>query len=441
MKIAIFGSGYVGLVAAAGFADSGHRVQCIDIDRERVERLRRGEIPFFEPGLGEMVSRAVRGGRLSFGTELDDDHRSSAIYFIAVGTPPRADGRADTSGVMAAAETIARAAAEPAVIGVKSTVPVGTCDAVQALVDGAVGARHWVASIPEFLKEGSALADFLKPDRVIMGVAHPEAEHALRELYRPLQLSSERLLVVDRRSSELSKYAANALLATRISFMNEMARLCDALGADVHAIRRAVGSDHRVGPEFLYAGPGYGGSCFPKDVSALAGFARDAGVGLEVVEATQRANQAQAGYVVERALSLLGPEPAGKAVAIWGLAFKPNTDDVRESPAAPLVQELGRRGVSLRAHDPEAAPNFARSYAPDAAYFDDEYEAAAGADLLVLMTEWRHLRNPDFERLRAAMRRPNVLDARNIWSTFRLNEQGFRYLGVGTASGRPEGSP
>jgi UDPglucose 6-dehydrogenase len=440
MKIAIFGSGYVGLVAAAGFADSGHRVQCIDIDRGRVERLRRGEIPFFEPGLGEMVSRAVRGGRLSFGAELDDDHRSSAIYFIAVGTPPRDDGRADTSGVLAAAETIARAAAEPAVIGIKSTVPVGTCDAVQALVDRAVGARHWVASIPEFLKEGSALADFLKPDRVILGVAHAEAERALRELYRPLQLSSDRLLVVDRRSSELSKYAANALLASRISFMNEMARLCDALGADVHSIRRALGSDHRIGPEFLYAGPGYGGSCFPKDVSALAGFARDAGVGLEVVEATQRANRAQHDYVVERALALLGPEPAGKVAAVWGLAFKPNTDDVRESPAAPLVRELLRRGVALRAHDPEAAANFARAYAPDAAYFDDEYEAAAGADLLVLMTEWRHLRNPDFERVRAVMRRPDVLDARNIWSTFRLNEKGFRYVGVGTEVGRPAGA-
>jgi UDPglucose 6-dehydrogenase len=437
MKIAIYGSGYVGLVAAAGFADSGHKVQCVDIDRARVEALRRGDIPFFEPGLGEMVRRSVRGGRLSFGTELDDEHRSSAVYFIAVGTPPRDDGRADVSGVLAAADTIARAAKEPAVIGIKSTVPVGTCDAVQAQVDRAVGPRHWVASIPEFLKEGSALADFLKPDRVIMGVSHPEAERALRELYRPLQLSNERLLVMDRRSSELSKYAANALLATRISFMNEMARLCDSLGADVHAIRRAVGSDRRIGREFLYAGPGYGGSCFPKDVSALAGFARDAGVALEVVEAAKRANRAQQSYVIDRALALLGPEPTGKVVAIWGLAFKPNTDDVRESPAAPLVRALAERGATLRAHDPEAAANFAQAYAPDATYLDDEYEAAAGADLLVLMTEWRHLRNPDFDRLRATMRRPDLLDARNIWSTFGLNEQGFRYCGVGTAVGRP----
>jgi UDPglucose 6-dehydrogenase len=910
MKIAVLGSGYVGLVAAAGFADAGHQVQCIDIDTARVERLRRGEVPFFEPGLGEILARAIRGGRLTFGTEIDPAHRTSEVYFIAVGTPPQADGSADISAVHAAARTIRDVAEAPAVVGIKSTVPVGTCDAVQAIVDE--GARHplRVASVPEFLKEGSALADFMKPDRIILGVADAEAERVLRDLYRPLQLSSERVLVMDRRSSELSKYAANAMLATRISFMNELSRLCDAIGADVHAIRRAVGSDRRIGHQFLYAGPGFGGSClaghetvlvrqqgrtrlmslralfaqasgdahddpgmqaatlaevevmawspasetpqffpashvtrrpyegplhtvrtkmgrrirctadhpfvvfdgdgkprgvklarelgvddwlplaqggdavvqavsridvldavgagveapevivrlgpagkaalealgldaiscgiapkghprgrerthdilrnaalrldearllslpledatfgtakngtylprflevnetflrviglylaeghctadgkrqrltwsfhptqeeelvqevagywrdlgvkcavrrattgvqvsissrllasvflrrlrlgkdcyehrlpelswslsrrdklallsglwqgdgswsflaggpsvafeygtaspaladgmlrllgdlgvcarhkigrtakstvdthwlvvsgadqletlmplvpesdrdpilaslkrqkkrisptgyrrvregvalvrvvdttsvpfqghvyslevpgaetfvttgglithncFPKDVSALVFRAREAGVPLEVVEAAGRANEAQRVYVRDRALSLLGGEIRGKVVAVWGVAFKAETDDVRETPALPLVRALVEGGAEVRIHDPEAAENFVRSYGLPVRRYDSEYEAAEGADLVVVMTEWRHLRNPDFERLRARMRTPNLFDARNIWTTFALEKAGFRYLGVGT---------
>jgi UDPglucose 6-dehydrogenase len=436
MKIAVFGSGYVGLVAAAGFADSGHQVQCIDIDPSRVERLRRGDIPFFEPGVKELVDRSMRGGRLTFGMELHPEHRASEVYFVAVGTPPLPDGHADVSMVHAAARTIAQQAQHSAVIGVKSTVPVGTCDSVQELVDSVAPHKHYVASVPEFLKEGTALADFLKPDRVVLGVAHEQAEHALRELYRPLQLSSDRLLVMDRRSSELSKYAANALLATRISFMNEMSRLCDTLGADIHSIRRAVGSDRRIGPQFLYAGPGYGGSCFPKDVSAVATRARDAGVVLEVVEAAGRANEAQRTYARDRALSLLEGGPKGKSVAIWGVAFKAETDDVRESPAAPLVKALLEGGAKVKIHDPEAAPNFVKSFKADVQICDNEYDAAQGSDLVVLMTEWRHLRNPDFDRLKKIMRTPALFDARNIWSTFGLNARGFRYLGVGTAAGR-----
>jgi UDPglucose 6-dehydrogenase len=432
MRITVLGSGYVGLVAAAGFADAGHQVQCVDIDAARVERLRRGEVPFFEPGLGEILARAIRGRRLSFGTEIDPVHRTSEVYFIAVGTPPQADGSADLSAVHAAARAIRDAAEAPAVVGIKSTVPVGTCDAVQTLVDE--GARHplRVASVPEFLKEGSALADFMKPDRIILGVADAEAERVLRDLYRPLQLSSERILVMDRRSSELSKYAANAMLASRISFMNELSRLCDAIGADIHAIRRAVGSDRRIGHQFLYAGPGFGGSCFPKDVSELAFRAREAGVPLEVVEAAGRANEAQRVYVRDRALSLLGGEIRGKVVAVWGVAFKAETDDVRETPALPLVRALVEGGAEVRIHDPEAAENFLRSYGLPVHRCDSEYEAAEGADLVVVMTEWRHLRNPDFERLRALMRTPNLFDARNIWTTFALEKAGFRYLGVGT---------
>ncbi|MCU0656287.1 MAG: UDP-glucose/GDP-mannose dehydrogenase family protein [Polyangiaceae bacterium] len=435
MKITVLGSGYVGLVAAAGFADAGHQVQCIDVDAARVAQLQKGEVPFFEPGLAEVLERVIRGGRLTFGTEIDREHRSSEVYFIAVGTPPLPDGSADISAVHVAARTLRDVVETPAVVGIKSTVPVGTCDGVQAIVDE--GARHKlrVASVPEFLKEGTALADFMKPDRIILGVADAETERVLRDLYRPLQLSSERVLVMDRRSSELSKYASNSMLAVRISFMNELSRLCDAIGADIHAIRRAVGSDRRIGNQFLYSGPGYGGSCFPKDVSALAFRARAAGVPLEVVEAAGRANEAQKTYVRDRALSMLGEDVKGKVVAIWGVAFKAETDDVRETPALPLAKALVEAGAEVRIHDPEASANFIRWYNLPVKPFESEYDAATGADLVVVMTEWRHLRNPNFARLHSLMRTPNLFDARNIWTTFELNKAGFSYQGVGTNHG------
>lgn len=432
MKITILGSGYVGLVAAAGFADAGHQVQCIDVDAARVERLQRGEVPFFEPGLEEVLERVIRSGRLTFGVEISEEHQASEVYFIAVGTPPLPDGSADVSAVFTAARTLRDIVRAPAVVGIKSTVPVGTCDSTQAIVDD--GARHplRIASVPEFLKEGTALADFMKPDRIILGVADDESERVLLDLYRPLQLSSERILVMDRRSSELSKYASNSMLAVRISFMNELSRLCDAIGADIHAIRRAVGSDRRIGNQFLYSGPGYGGSCFPKDVSALAFRARTAGIPLEVVEAAGRANDAQKVYVRDRALSMLGGEGKGKIVSIWGVAFKAETDDVRETPALPLAKALVEAGAEVRIHDPEAAENFIRWYNLPVTSFVNEYEAAKGADLVVVMTEWRHLRNPDFTRLYSLMRTPMLFDARNIWTTFDLKKIGFQYQGIGT---------
>jgi len=431
MKITVFGSGYVGLVAAAGFADAGHKVHCIDIDEARISRLRKGEIPFFEPGLSEVVHRAHQGRRLTFDTAIDAAHKTSQVYFIAVGTPPLPDGKADVRAVHAAAQTICEVAETPAVVGIKSTVPVGTCDAIQALVDTA-GKKHFVASIPEFLKEGSALADFMKPDRIILGVAHREAEKILRELYHPLQLSSDRVLVMDRRSSELSKYASNAMLATRISFMNEMARLCDTLGADIHAIRRAVGSDKRIGPSFLYAGPGYGGSCFPKDVSALAERSKEVGITLEVVEAAGRANKKQQSYIRDRVFSMLKDEAKNKIVAIWGVAFKAETDDVRETPALPVIQALIEAGCTVRIHDPEAAENFVKNYSLNVTIVNNEYEAAQDADLVVVMTDWRHFRNPDLEQLRNVMRTPAVFDARNLWTPFSLNSKGFHYQNVGS---------
>jgi UDPglucose 6-dehydrogenase len=436
MKITILGSGYVGLVTAAGLSEMGNHVLCTDVNEDRVEALRRGKVPFFEPGLAELVARNVRGRRLSFASRVDGVYTESDIYFIAVGTPPGEGGRADLRHVFAAAETIAKTAKKPAVLAVKSTVPVGTCDAVEARVR-AIGGQHVnVASNPEFLKEGAALEDFFRPDRVLIGVADEATEVAMRDLYRPLQLSSERVLVMDRRSAELSKYAANAMLAVRISFMNELSQLCDSLGADVNSLRRSIGSDKRIGPQFLYAGPGYGGSCFPKDVSALAAFARDFGKHLEIVEAAASANAKQQQYVFERVMSLFPGGVSGKVIAIWGLAFKPETDDVRESPAGKLVKRLIELGATIRAHDPEAAANFAQAYAPEASYFDNEYDSVDGADALVLMTEWRHFRNPDLEELKRRMRSPKIVDTRNIWSVFGLNARGFEYRAIGTAAGR-----
>lgn len=437
MKITILGSGYVGLVTAAGLSEMGNHVLCTDVNEERVESLRKGKIPFFEPGLGEVVARNVRGRRLSFARHIVGTYTESDIYFIAVGTPPGDGGRADLRAVFAAAETIAKTAARPAVLAVKSTVPVGTCDEVEARILGAGAQQIAVASNPEFLKEGAALDDFFRPDRVLIGVNDEATEEAMRNLYRPLQLSTERVLVMDRRSAELAKYASNAMLAVRISFMNELSRLCDTIGADINSIRRAMGSDRRIGPHFLYAGPGYGGSCFPKDVSAVAALADDHGSELSIVRAAANANVKQQDYVFDRVVSLFPDGVDKKVIAVWGLAFKPETDDVRESPAGRLVQRLTALGATIHAHDPEAAANFAAAYAPNAKYFDNEYDSVDGADALIVMTEWRHFRNPDLSDLKRRMRVPRIVDTRNIWSMFNLNDHGFEYRGVGTAAGRP----
>lgn len=435
MRISVFGSGYVGLVTAAGLADMGHKILCVDIDDKRVASLCDGKVPFFEPGLSDLVARNMRGGRLAFATVLDDDHKTSDAYFVAVGTPPLPNGRADTSAVFAVGRTIAAQAQRGAIVAMKSTVPVGTCDALQSLLDETCPHRMSVASNPEFLKEGDALEDFFRPNRVVIGVEDEAAEQKMREMYRPLQLSSDRLIVMSRRSSELTKYAANAMLATRISFMNELARLCDTLGADVHSIRKGIGSDHRIGPAFLYAGPGYGGSCFPKDVSALMHLGQDNGVRLHVVEAAASANEAQRQYVLQKVLHMFPDGIAGKTVAVWGLAFKPMTDDVRDAPAGAIVKELQAREAIVRAHDPEAAENFAKFYAPagpNMSYHEKEYDCLDGADALVLMTEWRHFRNPDFDNMKARMRGNAIIDARSIWAMFKLEQRGFRYSAIGT---------
>jgi UDPglucose 6-dehydrogenase len=435
MRISVFGSGYVGLVTAAGLADMGHRILCVDIDEPRVARLCAGEVPFFEPGLADLVHRNLRGERLRFATALDDEFTSADAHFVAVGTPPMADGRADTSAVFAVGRTLAKRVAKGGVVAVKSTVPVGTCDALQKLLDELCPHRMRVASNPEFLKEGAAVDDFFRPHRVVIGVDERETGDEMREMYRPLQLSSDRVIVMSRRSSELTKYAANSMLATRISFMNELARLCDTIGADIHSVRAGIGSDERIGRSFLYAGPGYGGSCFPKDVSALIHLGRDAGVSLGVVEAVAKANEAQRLYVWDKIRSLFADGVKGKTVAVWGLAFKPMTDDVRDAPAGTIVQKLLEAGAKVRAHDPEAAENFAAAYAPasDAmSYHINEYEALDGADALVLMTEWRHFRNPDFREMKRRMRGNGIVDARSIWTMFGLGKAGFVYRTIGS---------
>ncbi len=450
MKLVTFGVGYVGLVTGTGLAELGHEVLCVDIDPARVRQLEEGQIPIYEPGLGDLVRRNVRAGRLRFATEVAAPFDEADAYFVAVGTPPGIDGAADVSAVLAVADRIATTAKRAAIVVVKSTVPVGTCDAVQARVDAKRKVDLEVVSNPEFLKEGSAVQDFFRPDRIILGARTEGARQALRDLYAPLQLSGERVVVTDPRSSELTKYAANAMLAMRVSFMNELARLCGATGADIHAVRLGVGSDTRIGKRFLYAGPGYGGSCFPKDVQALFHLGRSHGVPMRMAEATHLANEEQAQFLAGLVESAVGTL-AGQTVALWGLAFKPETDDVRESPAIKLTEALIARGARVVGNDPEAGRTFARAVAHHGAkvkVVDAQYEALDGAHALVLLTEWRSYRAPNFAEVRKRLaggadgRPPVVVDGRNVWRPWDVLNAGLRYQGIGVpalsaAPGRP----
>jgi UDPglucose 6-dehydrogenase len=441
MRLVTFGIGYVGLVTGTGLAELGHDVLCVDIDAERVRQLEDGVIPIYEPGLGDLVRRNERAGRLRFGTEVTPPFDHADAYFIAVGTPQGPDGAADVSAVFSAADTIAKVAKRSAMAVVKSTVPVGTCDALQARVDKASVPLE-VVSNPEFLKEGSAVEDFFRPDRIILGVRGDGAREALRALYAPLQLSGERMVLTDPRSSELTKYAANAMLAMRVSFMNELSRLCHATGADVHAVRLGVGSDTRIGKRFLYAGPGYGGSCFPKDVQALLHLGRSHGVPMRLAEATHLANEEQAHFLAKLVEDCIGTV-AGKTIALWGLAFKPETDDVRQSPALKLADALLAKGASIVGHDPEATRNFAKAMASSGArvrVVDRDYDALDGAHALVLLTEWRSYRAPNFAEIRRRLvvaadgSPPVVIDGRNVWRSWDVIRAGLRYQGLGVPS-------
>lgn len=432
MKVCIVGSGYVGLVSGAGFAEIGNTVVCADLAKAKIDALKEGRIPIFEPGLDVLVERNVEQRRLTFTTDVAAAIAASEIVFVAVGTPMRADGGADLSQVDAVAQTVAEHASRETALVLKSTVPVGTNVRVRRLVAQAKHRIH-VVSNPEFLKEGDAISDFLRPDRIVVGVNEDDgfARDAMERLYHPLNLDQDRIVWMDPASAELTKYVANTMLAMRISFMNEIANLCERVGADVHSVRHGVGSDVRIGPKFLYAGPGYGGSCFPKDVSALVHTAREHGLELDLAVATDQVNRRQKGVLYRKLKQHFDGDMRGKRVAIWGIAFKPRTDDIRDSASLTLIDSLLGDGAIVVAHDPEGMSNAQERYGDRIELVSDQYQAAQDADALVLATEWRQYQSPDFDRLKAEMKRPLLVDGRNIWSTYGLRNLGFLYEGIG----------
>jgi UDPglucose 6-dehydrogenase len=431
MHVAMIGTGYVGLVAGACFADFGHTVTCIDKDESKIERLRQGVIPIFEPGLDQIVQRNAREGRLLFDTAAAGAVAGSDAAFIAVGTPSRStDGHADLKFVYAAAEEIADALDGFTVVVNKSTVPVGTGDEVDAIIRSRrPDADFAVVSNPEFLREGAAISDFKRPDRVVVGADDPRALEVMAELYRPLQLNEAELMLTGRRTAELIKYAANAFLAMKITFINEIADLCEAVGADVQQVSKGIGTDNRIGPKFLQPGPGYGGFCFPKDTLALARTASAAGRPLELVEATVRVNDKRKLSMAEKVRTALGGDLAGKTVGVLGLTFKPNTDDMREAPSLVIVPALQGMGAKVQAFDPEG--HEARKLLPGVDFKEGPYEAAAGADALVILTEWDQFRALELERVKSLMRAPVVIDLRNIYTPSDMREHGFEYVSVG----------
>ena len=430
MRLCVIGTGYVGLVAGAGFADFGNDVICADVDRGKIERLRRGEIPIFEPGLEDLVARNVSKGRLEFTDDVAKAVAGAEIVIIAVGTPQGEDGSADLSHVLKAAEQIARAMTGYALVVTKSTVPVGTADRIREVLKK--HARHGfsVASNPEFLKEGDSVNDFMKPNRVVVGTDDERAADLLRALYAPIVRTNDRLQVMDTRSAELTKYAANAMLATRISFMNELANLAEKVGADIERVRRALGADPRIGPNFLFPGTGFGGSCFPKDLQALLRTAHEADEPLGIVAAADEANNRQKTVLVDKMQRHFG-DLAGKQFGVWGLAFKPGTDDIREAPALVIIDRLLEAGAKIAAHDPAAMDNVRARYGERVALHADMYDAAEKCDALVLVTEWHDFRRPNFARLKSLLRAPVLFDGRNIWDPAELRGFGFTYYGIG----------
>ena len=430
MNIAVVGSGYVGLVVGACLAENGNSVACVDTDAAKIAALKRGEIPIYEPGLNEMLPRNVAEERLRFTTDLDQAVRDAEVIFIAVGTPQDEDGSADLTHVLDVARGIGRAMNGPKIIVNKSTVPVGTAARVREVVSSLTTHPFAVVSNPEFLKEGTAVEDFLKPDRVVIGTDDPQVEAVMRTLYEPFMRTGKPILVMDHASAELTKYAANAMLASRISFMNEIANFCDRVGADVRQVRLGIGSDSRIGASFLFPGVGYGGSCFPKDVRALIRMGHEVAVELPVVEAVHRTNEAQKGLLVSRIAAHLGGL-TGKVVAVWGLAFKPRTDDMREAPAIAVIEGLLLGGARVRAYDPKAEASARRAFGDRIELCARAYEAVKGADALAVVTEWNEFREPDFPRIRALMRHPAIFDGRNIYNPRALRELGFHYEGIG----------
>jgi len=435
MNVCIVGTGYVGLVTGACFAEFGVQVVCADKDEAKIAALQKGEIPIYEPGLQDIVERNLRAGRLSFTTSTAEAVRASLVIFIAVSTPARPDGSTDLTAVEAVSREIGKVLDGYKVIVTKSTVPVGTSVRVRNWIaeelDRAGESRRFsVASNPEFLREGSAIGDFMRPDRVVIGTEDDQAVAILKDLYRPLYLNETPVVLTDVPTAELTKYAANALLATKISFINEFANLCERVGADVQAVARAVGLDRRIGSKFLHAGPGFGGSCFPKDTRSVAHFAQERGEKLEVVEAVIRVNQRQRERMIEKIVDALGGDAQGKTVGVLGLSFKPETDDMRDAPSIDIIQGLIERGAAVRAFDPQAMPA-AKQLLPEILLCEDAYDVCAGADALVIITEWNLFRMLDLARVKALLRSPAIVDLRNVYKPEPVRAAGFTYTGVG----------
>ena len=438
MRVCVIGTGYVGLVTGACLADTGNDVWCVDKDEEKISKLNQGVVPIYEPGLEDIVKRNLSGGRLRFTTDIAEGVSRGLFIFIAVGTPPNHDGSADLSAVFDVAEDIGMAIDSYKIIATKSTVPIGTTYKVKEIISSklqercAADVEFDIASCPEFLKEGSAVEDFQHPDRIIIGTENGRTAELLKELLAPFTMREDRFFVTSIPTAELIKYAANAMLATRISFMNELARLCDRVGADIEAVRKGIGLDSRIGSSFLYAGPGYGGSCFPKDVKALIDAARQSGVDLSILKAVDEVNETQRDYVFSKIRDYFNGDLKGVRVALWGLSFKPDTDDVRESPAVAIAKRIIEAGGVVQAFDPAATEQARKILGERAiAYFDDCYEALRGADALLLATEWKMFRQPDFDRMKELLSRPVIFDVRNQYDPHKLRQRGFTYFGVG----------
>ncbi len=438
MRLTIFGSGYVGLVTGACFAEAGNHVLCVDVDDRKIEMLKRGEPPIYEPGLEELLKKGIASGRLNFTTNAEEGVKHGLFQFIAVGTPPDEDGSADLKYVLTVAESVGKYADEYRIVVNKSTVPVGTADKVKAKIREVLAARGAqlefdVVSNPEFLKEGAALTDFTRPDRVVVGTDNPRTAELLKLLYDPFTRNHERMIVMDVRSSELTKYAANALLATKISFMNELANIAERLGADIEKVRNGIGSDPRIGYHFIYPGCGYGGSCFPKDVQALARTAQDNGYEPEILNAVEQVNYRQKEVLFTKINNYFKGDLKGKTIALWGLAFKPNTDDMREAASRTLMESLWQAGAKVRAYDPVATHETRRIYGErqDLTLVKSSAEALKGADALAIATEWREFRSPDFEQIRSSLKHAVIFDGRNLYDPLLVKQFGFKYFAIG----------
>lgn len=436
MKIAMIGTGYVGLVTGTCFAESGNDVVCVDTDSNKIDNLNKGIIPIFEPGLDALVKRNVEEERLTFTTNLQEAVKKSLMLFIAVGTPPGEDGSADLQHVLKVASDIGKYMTEYRIIVDKSTVPVGTGEKVRAAVQAELDKRGEsipfdVVSNPEFLKEGNAIDDFMKPDRVVIGCDDVRTGEIMKELYAPFVRTGKPILVMDIKSAEMTKYTANAMLATKISFMNDIANLCEKLGVDVGQVRQGIGSDSRIGYSFIFPGAGYGGSCFPKDVQALVKTAEENGHRLEILEAVEAVNYRQKKVLFSKLQKRFGDDMKGKTIAIWGLAFKPNTDDMREAPSIVLIEQLLAAGARVRAYDPEAAHEAAKVFADKIEYGKKAYEVVEGADALVIVTEWNEFRRPDLEKVKSLLKTPILIDGRNLFEPAKMVQQGFDYEGIG----------